>query len=91
MKLNWIIGTKWQCSKPINSVQTINYSTWICVQIELLVLDNNTCNYLAVSKQMRSSSFKNVTNKLFAYKLYIYVCVCVCVWVCGSKKKSWWP
>ena len=35
-------------------------------QIELLVLDNDTWNYLTVCKQMGSDLFKNVIYKLFA-------------------------
>ena len=39
--------------------------------MELLVLDNETRNDLTMCKQIRSGSFKNnVTNKLFANKLY---------------------
>ena len=39
-------------------------------QIELLLLDKSTWNHLTVLKKMRSGSFKNVTNKLFAFKSY---------------------
>ena len=43
-------------------------------QIELLMLMNNTWNYLTVYKQMSSNTFKNkVTNKLFAYNVHIYI------------------
>ena len=33
-------------------------------------INSNTCNHLIVCKQISSVSFKNVTNKLFAYKSY---------------------
>ena len=59
--------------------------------IKLLVLNSNTWNYLTISKQTSSGSFKNVIYELFTthiYLRYIYiymcVCVCVCVRVCVS-------
>ena len=43
-------------------------------QIELLVLDNNTRNYLKVCERRISGSFKdNVSYKLFAYNIYIII------------------
>ena len=36
------------------------------------MLNNNSLNHLTVCKQMSSDSSKNVTYKLFAYKLYMY-------------------
>ena len=36
-------------------------------------INSNTWNNLIVCKQMSSGSFKNVTYKLFVYKLYIYI------------------
>ena len=61
----------------------LNLKLFNCVQIELLVQDRNTWNHLTVSKQMSSSLFKNVTYKLFVYKLHTHthkhthICVCV--------------
>ena len=43
----------------------------IFLSIELLLLDSNTWNYLTMCKQMISGLFKNVSYKLFIYKLYI--------------------
>ena len=63
---------------------------WEYLLIELIMLNNNTCNYLTECKQMSTCLFKsNVTYKLFVYKIhiyiyiyiYIYVCVCVCVYI----------
>ena len=41
--------------------------------IELLVIHNNTWNYLTVSKRMSLGSFKNVINKMCLQIIHIYV------------------
>ena len=38
------------------------------MQVELLLLDSNTCKHLTVCKQMSFDSFKNFTYKAFIYK-----------------------
>ena len=42
------------------------------MQLEILVLNSNTWNYLTVCKQMMPDLFKNLNYKLFAYKSYMY-------------------
>ena len=51
-------------------MQTINNNN--CVQ----TINNNNWNHLIVCKQMSSGLFKNITYKVFIYKLYMCVCVC---------------
>ena len=57
------------------------------MQIELLVLDNNTWNHLTVCKQISSSSFKNnVTDKRFVYKSYMCISM---IWL-SITHKGWY-
>ena len=47
--------------------------------VELLVLNSNTWKYLTVCKQISYGLFKNFTDKLFVYKLYIYIYIFIYV------------
>ena len=52
------------------------------MQIELLVLDSNTWNHLAVCKQMSSGLFRNnVIFKLLIYVSYIYIYIYIYTYI----------
>ena len=56
--LNWTISITFQYLKPLN-----------CVEIELLVLDDNPWNHLNACKQMSTSSFKED----YLYTIYFQI------------------
>ena len=41
------------------------------IDLRLLLLYNNTWNYLTICKQISSGLFKNIVNKIFTHHIYL--------------------